>query len=1117
MSWFDAGALANIAKSALKEAQKTIDKALDIKENVDDHPHLSTPVDTNSDDFFGTWGVIQSGEVVGSRRHSSEADAAQNKLATSLWGSFTGSFFDNARDVKSISVESLDDSGGHSDFSKSKLVVQHSEDIDVECELGERFADVDSNHKTKSVNRLSGVSSESGKNSSESVDVLTPDSDILSAGVSSSSSAGGLRNTSGSVEVLGDSLASPSSVEVIDSTETNRSQCTDDYVSPSDSPQLTDKATTPLSPDSVEVIAEEQDECSMAEDTVSYTSVSESTSATVLDTSFNVPPKTLEGEGSAITQAPVRSIRLLPLPQVNQVLIDTQPHSTNKQDLPVILEKTNIIDFPRDEERGVDQSVDDGSQSDRTVVGSEDNVMESSSDTTTDVSTNSASVKKMLADAMTEKIRESSPLSSERSDLVKVGSDNTSCHTSCDELETTTSSDIEIISSPNGDSSSTRSRRSPARPLPPKPDDCSKKSKGHNREPSETSSISDDPQPNGEVDRLLKRISEMTEILESRETKLIDMTRRNAELLEQNTDLKNQLDCVLTQQLESADVTQVTEEYTQRLAALEKKFQQAIREKDTLRKQLDQAIREKDTRPSKSELESKMATKDQLIKELREEGEKLSKQQLQHSNIIKKLRAKEKEQETTIKHLKESHETLSLEADRLKKSLSAKEEVERTQIEAVNRLTIKNKKLEGELTKTRSQLDDLTQRYDATKKSLEAAKKELAEKSRTVQELQAGEELLRSLQSRQRMTESQNEEVLGQLDDLRCRLRVSEEEYLQKEHKLRLENAELLRRLEEAGARNEELSQSVLEVSKPLVRQLESLQATHSAEVAGFEKMERELTLKISDLKSKLRTSASLERSASEECVSLRARLADLEGQLGSARHRLELLGVELERQKTNGELTARDLQREIEALRESLANREATIERQTAEIESLQRQMAADKTALEVERKRLSSLQESSIERSVSNSPTLSIGKASIPESLSGSFWSQDEPFEASHAPRYANVFEMQTLQSNLKQREGEVQQLQWELSRREQERSLLNMEISTLLTRVEGLETTVKAQDELRAQFVDLQRQYDTLCQLYGEKVEENDELKLDLADVKEMYKSQIDELLKQQRQAR
>lgn len=36
MSWFDTSEFANLAKNVLKEAQKTIDKALDIKEDEAD-------------------------------------------------------------------------------------------------------------------------------------------------------------------------------------------------------------------------------------------------------------------------------------------------------------------------------------------------------------------------------------------------------------------------------------------------------------------------------------------------------------------------------------------------------------------------------------------------------------------------------------------------------------------------------------------------------------------------------------------------------------------------------------------------------------------------------------------------------------------------------------------------------------------------------------------------------------------------------------------------------------------------------------------------------------------------------------------------------------------------
>jgi thiaminase len=85
---------------------------------------------------------------------------------------------------------------------------------------------------------------------------------------------------------------------------------------------------------------------------------------------------------------------------------------------------------------------------------------------------------------------------------------------------------------------------------------------------------------------------------------------------------------------------------------LERKFQQAIRERDQLRKNLDQLKLEAASRLSSQEISTINAEKDEIIKELREEGEKLSKQQLQHSNIIKKLRVKEKETDATIKSQK---------------------------------------------------------------------------------------------------------------------------------------------------------------------------------------------------------------------------------------------------------------------------------------------------------------------------------------------------------------------------------------------------------------------------------------------------------------------------------
>lgn len=79
MSWFnqfDASGFASLAKTALKEAQKTIDKALDIKDEDDDGdvPEESeAPKDLDDQD----------------------AQQKISKLGSSLWSSFTNTVFEN--------------------------------------------------------------------------------------------------------------------------------------------------------------------------------------------------------------------------------------------------------------------------------------------------------------------------------------------------------------------------------------------------------------------------------------------------------------------------------------------------------------------------------------------------------------------------------------------------------------------------------------------------------------------------------------------------------------------------------------------------------------------------------------------------------------------------------------------------------------------------------------------------------------------------------------------------------------------------------------------------------------------------------------------------------------
>ena len=78
------------------------------------------------------------------------------------------------------------------------------------------------------------------------------------------------------------------------------------------------------------------------------------------------------------------------------------------------------------------------------------------------------------------------------------------------------------------------------------------------------------------MDRLLKKMSEMTEILDARESKLVELSKSNLELQETNMDLSSQVKEAMKINGKLSEANVSSEEFTQRLAAMEKKLQQTI-------------------------------------------------------------------------------------------------------------------------------------------------------------------------------------------------------------------------------------------------------------------------------------------------------------------------------------------------------------------------------------------------------------------------------------------------------------------------------------------------------------------------------------------------------------
>ena len=82
MSWFDTNKIASMATKAMKEAQKTLDTALDIKEEEGGDSSVLA-----EDSMWAGWKMPKS---------ESDSKLSEKPMSSSsLWGSFSGSFIDS--------------------------------------------------------------------------------------------------------------------------------------------------------------------------------------------------------------------------------------------------------------------------------------------------------------------------------------------------------------------------------------------------------------------------------------------------------------------------------------------------------------------------------------------------------------------------------------------------------------------------------------------------------------------------------------------------------------------------------------------------------------------------------------------------------------------------------------------------------------------------------------------------------------------------------------------------------------------------------------------------------------------------------------------------------------
>ncbi|CAF3050742.1 unnamed protein product [Rotaria socialis] len=666
--------------------------------------------------------------------------------------------------------------------------------------------------------------------------------------------------------------------------------------------------------------------------------------------------------------------------------------------------------------------------------------------------------------------------------------------------------------------------------------------KNHYQNPNEEN---DDDQQKFFTSETSKEVGELKERLELRDQAFKKLTDESDELHRTNQSLKQSLT-----ELEQRS-SRLTNEFQQTIENLSMKIEEqknVAQERDRLRKQLDTLQKQLfENSTSSGNAMAVLREKEEQIQQLLEEGDKLSKTQLQHTNIIKKLRSKEKENETQITSLNVRIDKLTTELDEAKKNLQEKEENEKQSKEILKKLEKSAIHYEKECLSIKSLYEDAEEQIRSTKVALENSYKEISELNKTKAateskvveatlsaEILLKEEIRLALDKERILSRQEQEKLQMTIDELRHSIQRSEAQLSRKEHMLRQEINDLRQRLQEAESRNEELTQNISNATRPLLRQIENLQTTYVTQINSLEKTERQLTDRLAEMQAHYAISVEHERVANETLLEANAKWKLAEAQLSTFKQDKTRLTSEVDILKmkiTNFEDSKQREKHQIDTMQEAFTQQ---INSLIQEKRQLEMDAELEKSRYDSDLKRLQIVNDALKEQqNLFDTTSMSRSSSTLESTLqqqrsrrsSGghdtplSFAFERSPFALTPKPSVYETLRntgaiavLESLEAQLKEKEGEITLLQSEISDLERTRESMARELVNLSNLNEKLQQQTKNYPVLTEQYKDLEKRYDALLTMYGEKQEEAEELKLDLVDVKTLYRAQIDDLMKQ-----
>lgn len=623
---------------------------------------------------------------------------------------------------------------------------------------------------------------------------------------------------------------------------------------------------------------------------------------------------------------------------------------------------------------------------------------------------------------------------------------------------------------------------------------------------------------------------------------------------------------LLQAQLEHEEVKSRMQEeiqgYIERIDALNTKLQY-------LAKEAAQSAKDAASEAEHGSIEKKISEKDERIALLLEEGQKLSVTEMKNLAIIKRLRTQiatnSKDQDAIRKRAEKAEQQVATSSDKLRK---AEQSARKAELQAAA-LSKTSQDLET-LTRERKGFNETIEnlKVEIAKANTRAENAETQVQSSQLEaETKRAAELQDDLTSAKIERELAEEKFKREIKELQAALEKEKEQSRSMESEMLAEQAVLESRLESFRVRAEEAtSNDQGNTQAKLLRQIETLQSQYATASQNWQGIEGTLLAKITDLEKDRDEIAARETDVRKKLrdVTLKAKNNGIE--LEEAQIRLATLQEgQSDIQAENQRLTRKHKQfdDEIERLQKESEQQRLRMEREFA------RKLDEEKTkwAMSIQRVRtespgISVRKSSGYDIEHLMSPTLierpygrrsstlpsapheapprqhsvssvkGVSNGMVPETPSIMTTNDDDYFtgvpatpvsQSQHASRrgFNDVLSTSTvgagpsvqlierMSANVRRLESEKAASKDELTRLSTQRDESRQEVVRLMRDLEQKSKVEARLKEIEAEHSELSKRYQTTLELLGEKSEQVDELKQDIADVKQMYRDLADHM--------